>query len=118
MKVGIIGSRKFINFSLLEDTLIKWQIDQGAISCIISGGADGTDKLSERFAEKYNVKKEIFLPNFSSKLYKAQPYLERNKKIVSESDCIIAFWDGKSKGTKHTLKEAKKQQKKVFLILI
>ena len=31
----------------------------------------------------------------------------RNKLIIDECDCALAFWDGKSRGTKYTIDYAK-----------
>jgi hypothetical protein len=33
----------------------------------------------------------------------------RNIEIVKKSDLVFAFWDGKSKGTEFTIKQAKKE---------
>ncbi len=40
----------------------------------------------------------------------------RNRLIVQESDMIVAFWDGKSKGTKHSIDQA--TLKKIPLLLV
>ena len=40
----------------------------------------------------------------------------RNTDIVKNSDMIIAFWDGKSKGTKHTIGLAQKMGKECKII--
>jgi hypothetical protein len=39
----------------------------------------------------------------------------RNKTIWDDSDMGIAFWDGVSKGTKHSFDLAKKQNKKLLI---
>ena len=40
----------------------------------------------------------------------------RNTDIVKNSDMIIAFWDGNSKGTKHTIGLAQKMGKECKII--
>lgn len=44
--------------------------------------------------------------------------LERNKLIVDECDCVLAFWDGTSRGTKFTLDYAKEKNKPIKIIQI
>ena len=34
------------------------------------------------------------------------------------SDCVVAIWDGKSKGTKHVIEECKSREKRVFMHII
>ena len=96
MKVIIAGSRDFSDYDLLKskcDTFLK----DIAVSEIVSGTADGADKLGERYAlEKgYDLKK---FPADWKKYGKKAGYL-RNEEMASYADILIAFWDGLSKGT-------------------
>jgi hypothetical protein len=43
---------------------------------------------------------------------------KRNKLIVDECDCVLAFWDGQSHGTKFTLDYAKEKNKPIKIIQI
>jgi len=105
MKVAIIGSRNL-------DINIEKHLPKN-ISLIISGGAIGIDTLAEKYADKNNIPKLIFLPDYQ-KHGKAAPLI-RNKLIVDNADIIIAFWNGFSRGTKHTIDYAKKQGKEVIV---
>jgi len=40
----------------------------------------------------------------------------RNQQIVDACDMVLAFWDGKSKGTQHTISLAKAQKKPTFIV--
>jgi predicted Rossmann fold nucleotide-binding protein DprA/Smf involved in DNA uptake len=52
MRVAVIGSRSFTNYKLLSDTLTKFNSEPNQeITAIISGGAQGADKLAEVFGE-------------------------------------------------------------------
>lgn len=42
----------------------------------------------------------------------------RNDEMAKYADCLIAFWDGKSKGTKHMIDLAVKRKIKVKLFRI
>ena len=113
MNIGIVGSRDFKDRDLLEFILKKIIHDEKVI--IVSGGARGADKLAEEFADKYNIPKIIHKPDWL-KYGKRAGYI-RNKLIVRDSNIIIAFWDGKSKGTKYTIKLTKEAGKPVIIIL-
>jgi hypothetical protein len=69
---------------------------------VISGGAEGADKLAERYAREKNLRLTIHLPDYSSEGAKAP--LSRNETIVDEADYVVALWDGKSRGTSHVIR--------------
>lgn len=115
-KLAIIGSRTFNNYTYAKkailDIIKKYKI---AIDKIISGGAPGADKIAEIFADKYNIPIEIIKPDWSNGKIGG---VLRNTDIIKKSDYVIAFWDGKSKGTEDSIKKAKKLNKKVFIIKV
>jgi len=112
MKIAVIGSRNFNNYQLLKNTLDKYK---EKCELIISGGAKGADKLAEKYAEENGIETKIFKPNW--KRYGKGAGLIRNRQIVENADLIIAFWDGKSKGTEFSVNYAKKSGKEVELII-
>jgi len=111
MKVGIVGSREFKNYELFSDAMKQYLSD---ISWVVSGGAPGADSLAEKWA-KENKKMLTIYPADWLNLGKKAGYV-RNTDIVKNSDMIIAFWDGKSKGTKHTIGLAQKMGKECKII--
>lgn len=114
MRVGVIGSRNFNNYALLRDTLDNI-LSKKSISLIVSGGAKGADALSEVWATQNSIETLIFKPNWS--LGKSAAAI-RNQKIVENSDIIVAFWDGISKGTKMTIDMATSRNIKVLNVNI
>lgn len=98
MKVGIIGSRTFNDYPLLCSVLSNLDIE---ITEVISGGAKGADSLAKQYAQEQNIPIQEFLPDW--KIYGRAAGPIRNKDIVKSSDLIIAFWDGKSRGTKSSI---------------
>lgn len=109
MKVAVVGSRNITNISI-KDYL------PASISLIISGGAKGIDALAENYADSQQIKKLIFHPEY--KKYGKSAPLVRNRLIVENADLIIALWDGKSRGTKHTIDYAVALGKKVSVYII
>jgi hypothetical protein len=106
MKIGIVGTRSFDNYELLKESILqKCKVED--IDLLISGGAQGADLLAEQFADEYNVKKLIFKPNWQ--IYGSQAGFLRNTHIVDNSDILIAFWDGKSKGTQDSITKAQQR---------
>ena len=83
---------------------------------IVSGGAKGADTYAREFAKKKGLKLIEYFPNYD-KYGKGAP-LERNKQIVDECDCVLAFWYGQLHGTKFTLDYAKEKNKPIKIVQI
>ena len=110
MKLAIAGSRGFDDYELLCKVLSK---SNQTIDQIVSGGARGADKLGAKYARDNEIDLVEFIPDWD-KHGKAAGYI-RNADIVDACDCLLALWDGKSKGTMHSSGLAKKQGKKVVI---
>lgn len=111
LKLAIIGSRTFSDYDLLKESL-KLYIPQ--IKLVISGGAKGADFMGEVWADSNNIEKTIFYPDWD-KFGKRAGFV-RNELIIKECDCCIAFWDGESNGTKHSLSLCEKYNKPYKII--
>lgn len=114
MKVIIAGSRNFNDYKFLCEKCDKILSNQKDIE-IVSGTANGADKLGETYAIENNYKLTKF-PADWNKYGKTAGYL-RNMQMAEYADALIAFWDGKSKGTKHMIDLAKQYGLKVRIIL-
>lgn len=104
MKLLIAGSRGITEFAFTE--LIDDDVDT-----IISGGAKGIDTLAEEYADKHRLSKIILRPAYN--IYGKAAPLKRNEEMVRMADKILIVWDGKSKGTLHTINYANKLNKTV-----
>ena len=100
MKVGVIGSRTFKDYELLKKTLASFEITQ-----IISGGASGADTLAEWYAFEKKIPLKVFRPDWK-KFGKRAGFL-RNTDIVKNSEHVIAFHNGESRGTMDSIQKAK-----------
>lgn len=115
--IGVVGGRDFSDWELLEKTLNKAvdTINPSVSITIVSGKAKGADQMAEDYADKYLLKKKIFPPD-KAKYGIPACFFIRNSQIVDYSDCLIAFWDGKSTGTLDSIKKAKKKDIPVLIV--
>lgn len=109
MKLAIIGSRN-LTVSNLEAYLPE------GVTEIVSGGARGIDACARNHALKHGLKLTEFLPEYGK--YGRSAPLKRNIQIIEYADEVLAFWDGKSTGTKHVIDNCEKLNKKVTVIQI
>ncbi len=99
MKVAVIGSR-----GLTVRDLGKYLPDN--TTEIVSGGAKGVDSSAREYALSHGIKLTEFLPEYHK--YSRSAPLKRNITIIEYSDVVLAFWDGKSHGTKYVIDNCKK----------
>jgi len=114
MKLAVVGSRTFNNYELLCGYLDRIN-EREPITHIVSGGAKGADKLSERWATEHNIETIIFIPDWEK--YKKRAGFIRNQDIIDTADKVLAYWDGESAGTKNSIELAKRQHKKCHVVL-
>lgn len=98
MKLAIIGSRTCPPIDIASQL-------KSIPDTIVTGGAVGADTYAMEFAKEHGLELIVFYPNYE-KYGKVAP-LERNKLIVEECDCVLAFWDGKSRGIRFTVDNAR-----------
>ena len=129
MRVIIAGGRDFNDFKLLESNInkiFKQLSDEKLISIyvnesnieIICGKARGADTLGEQFAKEYKLSIKYFPADWNT--YGKSAGYRRNAEMANyakeDNGVLIAFWDGKSKGTKHMIDLAKSNNIRVFII--
>ncbi len=126
MKVIIAGSRNFDDYDKLRVFCDKVLSNQNDIE-IVSGKADGADKLGERYAKEKGYALTEFpakwkdltaKPCFVKYDKNKEPYnvlagLNRNEEMAKYADALIVFWDGKSTGSKNMIESATKHKLKI-----
>lgn len=101
MKIAVVGSRGS-TVSDLEKYLPPETTE------IVSGGAQGVDSSAKIYAEAHGIKLTEFLPEYDK--YGRSAPLKRNILIIEYADLVLAFWDGKSRGTKYVIDTCKKMR--------
>ena len=116
MKLAIVGTRKpGINYAEWEALLLS-KVDPNDVTEVVSGGAKGIDTYAKLFAARHHIPLMEFLPQYD--VYGRYATLSRNKQIVREANTVIAFPSADSKGTLHTIKEAKQMGKRLIVVNI
>lgn len=107
IRLAIVGSRDFTNYNILKVIIsnIFYKNDMLKIVEIVSGGAKGADSLGQQFGNENDIPVKVFLPDWDK--YGKSAGFRRNQLIVGNCDVLLAFWDGKSKGTQHSINIAK-----------
>ena len=103
-RVIVAGSRSFSNYALLCKKLDK-VFENHKPDAIVCGLAKGADLLGKRYAEERGIKVEEYPANWEGD-GKQAGYL-RNEKMACNAEACVAFWNGKSSGTKHMIETAK-----------
>ena len=113
MKIIIAGTRTFTNYQKLKQTCDCFLQDQNNIE-IVSGACRGADKLGEQYAKERGYKLTQFPADW--KIFGRAAGPKRNEQMANYADALIAFWDGKSKGTLNMIKLANQNKLSVTLI--
>ena len=103
IKVIIAGGRDFDDYPKLCricDVILQ---GQNKVE-IVSGTCKGADLLGERYAIERNYHIKQFPADW--KRYGKSAGYKRNVEMAVYADELIAFWDGKSKGTKNMIDQA------------
>ena len=120
INVAIVGSRDYHNgavvFNYVDDKLKKYA---GHKITIVSGGAQGVDRIAEDYAAIRGYDLHVIKPNYEGTMpgspqARARP-LQRNSDIVAMAHIIIAFPTETSRGTFDTISKARRAGKEPFV---
>ena len=110
IRLAVVGSRSFNDYELLSQVLDSVQ---SIITNIVSGGAKGADVLAAKYALEHGIPLVEFIPHWDT--YGKSAGFRRNQQIVAKADALIAFWDGRSKGTEHSINLAREAGIQVYI---
>lgn len=99
-RVMVCGSRTWKDYAWVSRVLGGLP----ASVVLMHGGAGGADEIAHDVAQDYEITVEVFSPDRGRP--SPQRYHERNDEMLSKADHVIAFWDGKSRGTRSVIKKA------------
>jgi len=110
LRIIIAGGRDFDNYVLLKSSvnkIIESLMTSSERIEIVSGRAKGADRLGEQYANEVGYPIAYFSADWGNLGKRAGYVRNRGMAKYAMSDgnigMLIAFWDGKSKGTKHMI---------------
>jgi hypothetical protein len=126
MRIVVCGGRSFRDYAFLKRKLCALTRNLKRV-VILHGNARGADLLAERWQQEmwrrenneFNHLKhqtiERHRPDFTKHGSPAALFV-RNEEMARDCDCVVAFWDGKSGGTKDMIARGRKHHRivKVF----
>ena len=83
------------------------------VTSIVSGGGGNVDHAAEYVGSVKHLPVHRFPADWEKYGRSAGP--RRNKEMAEYADALIAIWDGKSRGTKNMIDEAKKRGLSVYV---
>jgi len=110
MRTLICGSRDFLDgqaaFRFLDSLRTQPTL-------VISGAARGADTIARAWA----IHRKIPLQEYPAdwKLHGKGAGFRRNLEMLDACEVVVAFWDGSSPGTQHTLREAQARKLPIYL---
>jgi len=111
MRLIIAGSRSFTHYQHLCQTLAP---ERHRITQVLTGGARGADQLGFRWALKHHIRSRCFAADWER--FGKAAGVRRNHQMAQAGDLLIAFWDGRSAGTRHMISCMQQLGKPVVVI--
>lgn len=109
MKIAIVGSRDYDRL----DQVIAYVQSLPHDTHIVTGDARGVDNAALVTAYNRGMNVTCYPAAWAEHGKKAG--MLRNSTIVEAADKVVAFWDGKSRGTRDSLIKAHAQDKILFV---
>ena len=112
INLAIVGSSRFYDFMVFEDTVESWVGKNGYPDLIIVGGASGVDYMAERWADNNSVPIAVFSEEWSEG---SRGLIDRGRgeaantlteKILSGASHILAMPSPTSKWTRIVIEQA------------
>jgi predicted Rossmann fold nucleotide-binding protein DprA/Smf involved in DNA uptake len=97
-------------YEAVVDAIVRSKFE---IDTVISGTAEGVDRMGELWALDNGIPVVFYPPNWREHGKRAG-YV-RNAAMAANADALIAVWDGESPGTKMMIDLAREQQLMVFV---
>lgn len=116
MKLIVAGGRDFTDTNRMIEELQKLVNSGNIPECpeLVCGMARGADMLAYSLWANHNMKIHTFPADW--KTHPRSAGYIRNAEMGNFADVLVAFWDGKSKGTKHMIYIMNKLNKPVYVV--
>jgi len=109
MRTIVAGGRDFNDRKLLE-----FALSGIGITSVVCGCARGADQMGELWAKRTGVGVVRFPADWNTHGKKAG--FLRNLEMADNADCLVAFWNGVSRGTAHMIGCARRKNIQVIVV--
>lgn len=113
MRVAIVGSREFAQPELVRG-FVRQLAAKYPDAVVVSGAARGVDRIAEAEAKLSGLSVLSFPADWDT--HGKSAGFKRNAVIVANCDRLVAFWDGESKGTRHSIRLAQDKGLPVHIV--
>lgn len=111
--VVISGSRGISDYDVVEKILIEAGVNYRMlgknIKKVLVGDAGGVDQLVLLFCQEHKIPYRVFPADWER--YGNSAGVKRTAEMIRLGDKVICIWDGRSRGTKHSIDIARKYKK-------
>ena len=113
IRIVIGGCRDFNDYNFFCKCVNRYleRIKENNQIIILSGHCKGVDIMAEKYANEQGYSLEVHPADWQNFGKSAGP--KRNREMVLKADYVIAFWDGKSRGTKSLIEYAEQYKKPI-----
>jgi len=116
-RVIVAGGRNFTDYEKVKSVLDEFRKNNDDIE-IVCGCAKGADSLGDRYAKEHNIPVKYFPADWDANGRAAGPIRNSEMlKYAGKDGYLVAFWDGKSRGTKDIVSKAEKNGMAIKIFL-
>jgi len=108
MVLAILHTREFRDYTRFARVLDGLRQKLPALTKIVTAGAPGADPLGAQYARAHSLPLQVLRPNYQRFGREARWVV--NGLVLQKAGALVAFWDGRSAGTRHALELARRQR--------
>jgi hypothetical protein len=112
-RVIVAGSRGVTDFEIVWDAVLESGF---CIGEIVSGMARGVDRLGVKVAQTLGIGVARFPADWGT--HGRSAGFIRNQQMADYADCLVAVWDGRSRGTQDMINRMKLAGKEVHVVIV
>ena len=113
MRLIVAGGREFSDAKMADEKLSHLTQRYNEVE-VVCGMARGADTIGRLWAEKNAHKVKKFPAEWD--IYGKAAGYRRNEAMAEYATHLVAFWDGRSKGTEHIINLARRKGLKVRVV--
>lgn len=114
MKTALLASRQLT--SPVHYQAVKNALNELGTTTLLHGAEGAGKQHGQTWVNETGNAEHGYPPNWKEHGKAAGPI--RGKAMIADCDNVLALWDGRSRGTANELREARRQGKRVVLLLV